>query len=456
MPALVSGCRPLLAHNNMVMYVMFSADGTRVASTGDDSTVKVWAFAEDVLSPFLTLAGHKGKTTTIEFSPDSKRLISGSSGSVGDSTVRIWDISHDGSLEPVFYPHETIVNGLAFSPEGDRLVTAGADGSAKIWDTASGQALHTLSGHDWVWRVAYSPDGSLLATAGRDATVKLWDAVSGQELSTMIDHLIQDKAEYYRGVLGLAFSPDGRRLATAGGDGHVRVWDVAALRAGDLAVGAELLSLETQIAGKFGQFAMDVSFSSDGRWIAAGINNWADAIGSYGNGGIPMWDATTGQLIWTLGGEAGKTYLSVTFSQDGKRLAAGTIQQQATVWRLPDNAAGTPTELFAIQTSRAFVSKMSFSPDGTQLAVPHMGGMGIWDASTGEFLQTFPHPGSVMEVVYSPDGKRLATAGFDGFARLFILDVDELIALAKSRLTRTLTDAECQKYLHMAACPIEE
>lgn len=444
----------ILAHDNMVMYIMFSADGTRVASTGDDTTVKVWAFAEDVLSPLLTLAGHKGKTTTAEFSPDGERLFSGSSESAGgDITVRIWDISPAGSVEPIFYPHKDTVNGLTFNPDGDRLVTAGADGSAIIWDVASGQARHTLSGHDWVWRVVYSPDGSLLATAGRDATAKLWDAVSGQELSTLTDHFIQDETEFYRGVLGLAFSPDGGHLATAGGDGHVRIWNVAALRAGNLAIGEEMLSLNTQAEGEFGQFAMDVSFSPDGHWIAAVVNNWADDIGSYGNGNVKVWDATTGELLWNIGGEAEKTYLSITFSPDKERLAAGTLRGEATVWRLPDNPAGTPVELFSVQVGRAFVLKMHFSPDGTQLAIPHMDGMGIWDANTGEFLKSFPHPGSVMEVVYAHDGKRLATAGFDGFGRLFITDVDELIALARARLTRSLTDAECQRFLHVAACP---
>jgi WD40 repeat protein len=438
----------ILAHDNMVMYVMFSPDGTRVATTSDDSTVKVWAYSKNNLSPLLTLTGHKGKTTTAEFSPDGERLISGSSeSSGGDITVRIWDISPDGILEPVFYPHEVIVNGLVFSPDGDQLVTAGADGNARIWDAASGLSRHTLSGHDWVWRVAYSPDGSLLATAGRDAKVKLWDAISGQEVFTLIDHVIQDESEFFRGVLGVAFSPDGKRLATAGGDGNVRIWDVA--------VGKELFSLETQAKGEFGQIAMDVSFSPDGRWIAAAINNWADAIGSYGNGNIKVWDATTGELLWNVGGEAEKTYMSITFSPGSERLAAGSLQGQATIWRLPESATGTPAKLVTIQASNSFVFTLNFNPDGTRLAVAHMDGMGVWDTSTGEFLQTFPHQGGVMEASYSPNGKRLATAGFDGFGRLFITDVDELIALARARLTRSLTEAECQEYLHMETCPTD-
>jgi WD40 repeat protein len=287
----------------------------------------------------------------------------------------------------------------------------------------------------------------LLATAGRDAKVKLWDAISGQEVFTLIDHVIQDETEFFRGVLGVAFSPDGKRLATAGGDGNVRIWDVA--------VGKELFSLETQAKGEFGQIAMDVSFSPDGRWIAAAINNWADAIGSYGNGNIKVWDATTGELLWNVGGEAEKTYMSITFSPGSERLAAGSLQGQAAIWRLPDSATGTPANLFTIQASNGFVFTLNFNPDGTRLAVAHMDGMGVWDTSTGEFLQTFPHQGGVMEASYSPNGKRLATAGFDGFGRLFITDVDELIALARARLTRSLTEAECQEYLHMETCPTD-
>jgi WD40 repeat protein len=79
--------------------------------------------------------------------------------------------------------------------------------------------------------------------------------------------------------------------------------------------------------------------------------------------------------------------------------------------------------------------------------------MGIWDSTTGEFIQSFPHPSMTLEAVYTPDGKHVLTAGFDGYGRLFFLDIDDLISKARSRLTRTLTTEECQKYLRLEECP---
>jgi WD40 repeat protein len=80
----------------------------------------------------------------------------------------------------------------------------------------------------------------------------------------------------------------------------------------------------------------------------------------------------------------------------------------------------------------------------------------VWDASSGaELLTLRGHAGVVSGCAFSPDGTHLATAGNDGTARIYLLDIEELIALAKSRLTRSLTTEECKKYLHVEACPAE-
>ena len=116
--------------------------------------------------------------------------------------------------------HTDSVASVAFSPDGKRIATASADGTAKIWDAVTGKELLTIkaSTKGWVGGIAYSPNGKLLATAEDDKTARIWDATTGKELMTLNGHtdILTD----------VAFSPDGTHLATASWDGTAKVWEV--------------------------------------------------------------------------------------------------------------------------------------------------------------------------------------------------------------------------------------
>ena len=101
------------------------------------------------------------------------------------------------------------------------------------------------------------------------------------------------------------------------------------------------------------------------------------------------------------------------------------------------------------------VSSLAYSPDDRYIATASIDGTTkLWDAETGKELLTLSgHAGLTTGVSFSPDGKRLATSGQDGTIRIYLLDIDDLIELAKSRLTRSLTTEECRQYLHMERCP---
>lgn len=78
----------------------------------------------------------------------------------------------------------------------------------------------------------------------------------------------------------------------------------------------------------------------------------------------------------------------------------------------------------------------------------------MWDVATGKELLTLSgHSAEVSSVAWSPDGKRLATAGADGIVEVYAMDIELLMALARSRVTRNLTTGECKKYLHVDECP---
>jgi hypothetical protein len=133
--------------------------------------VKVW----DTKSGRVihTLPGHTDVVRGVAFSPDGIRLISGDY----DNTVRVWDATTGENALPPLTGHTSSVFCIAFRPDGTRFASGDWAGAVKVWDVATGEEVLTLKGHhDPVQSVAFSPDGALLASAGGDGTVKIWDA----------------------------------------------------------------------------------------------------------------------------------------------------------------------------------------------------------------------------------------------------------------------------------------
>jgi WD40 repeat protein/serine/threonine protein kinase len=283
--------------------------------------------------------------------------------------------------------HLAQVWAVAFSPDGRRILTGGFDGTAKVWDAASGEERFTLRGHaDAVTSVAFSSDGQRILTGSQDTKAMIWDAATGKELLLLNNH---DGTVY-----GVAFSPDSRRVVTCSWDKTAKVWDAAR--------GKVLLTF-TNHAGP----VVAVAFSSDGQQIATCSEDETAKI----------WEASSGNVLVTIPGHD-RGYCWVAFSPDGRRLVTASYDGTASVWEI-----ATRKELRTLRGHRqgVMVNTAQFSPDGQRILTSSDDFTAkVWEAATGRELFTIRgHGDKVDAAAFSPDGQRIITVSDDSTAKLW-------------------------------------
>ncbi len=465
------------AHIDLVYALAFSPDGRTLASGSTDGTIKLW----DVESGVLLWTGYQYHPLCLAFAPDGHLLASGGL----DTTVRLWDPQSGENLHTLTHPSH--VWALAWSPDGNLMASGDKDGEIRLWARQQG-AVPTFSPRlsmqttNWVASLAFAPDGRTLAsTSWRDQTVKLWKVISGQLLHTLegytdnsrcvawspdgrtLAYCNPDKgiwlwdveADCCRAVLhghssdvyGLAFTPDGTRLLSGSADGTLRVWDVENYRCVRVTAGYEVSLWDLDWSpdgthlvsgGVNGQVTLwdtggatppEVLYSHT--WIVEGVGWSPDGqyLSSCGlDGVLCLWDPTSHTPIHRF--ENPKiVLLGMAWSPDGSELAHGTYGQGIQVWN-----ATTRSLRFIGQTHPKPLWRVAWSPDSTQLVGgDDDGGLYLWQSR--ERQDTAPvsllgHQGRIMGLVWSPDGKRLASgSGNSSSGELFLWDVERAMRI---------------------------
>jgi len=434
--------------------------GTYLDSTPLQAELKVWNIKDRKV--ILTMAGHTKSILSLAVSPDGKKLATGSL----DSTVKIWQVA-SGTMESNITPFQGPVIAVAFSQDGKWLAIGGGDphsvrAELKIWDVAANREQIALKGHEGpVFTLKFAPDSKTLATAGLDQIVRLWGVAGGYELRTLKGHA--------GSIWSLAWDPNGKRIASASWDQAVKVWDTVQPQGQEVFAGAGGYSgcftpdghylirggSQLEVIDMFARkptFIIPESTVGDATVVISPDGSKLASAGTSGT--VTLWEVGTWRRLATLRGHTNEVW-GLVFAPNGGLLAT-CDRENVRLW---DVTNGVEHAIVHLQVARRLF-RLCFTPDGqTLIASDWLGskttgivflnpvngeiqksvpgrclalsmdarymaidrsGLGLLDLKTMlvKWLTT-PHRDKMWSAEFSPDGKTLATASWDGTAKLW-------------------------------------
>jgi WD40 repeat protein len=413
----------ILVHSNVMEYAVFSPDGSRILTTCNDWTARVWDAATG--EPITPPLAHDKRVVHGSFSPDGRRVVTASF----DNTARVWN-SQTG--EPLLIlKHDSCVCHAEFSPDGRRIVTAGFDQKAQVWDAASGKpSLPPLPHNAAVWQASFSPDGRRIVTAGSyDNTARVWDANTGNAITSPLPHP--------GCVTWACFSPDGSSVLTCSYDQTTRLWDAATGRPlglpmkhtdtvwtasfspnGQQIVTATLddarvwsggakapLTMAYKHSQELRMWGLYPSFSPDGKFLVMPLDEQSARV----------YEALTLKPVTSPLPHNGSVY-HAAFGPDSRHLVTLSADRTVRVWEV------APEGMWPDSSNRtSFANRAPASPDGGRFLVACGDGAAqIVDVLTGKPIgQPLRHHRHVLDMSFSPNGRSVCTTSRDNTARVW-------------------------------------
>lgn len=454
-------------HSAMVTHVLFTATGKQVISVSDDKTIRFWDVASGELLRTLRPpigTGNAGKLNAAALSPNGETLaVAGR----GVKRNEIFLVSLSTATLTTLVGHPDVVHALAFSPDGTKLVSASADGTAALWDAKQRKKIRDYRGHKGpIYGVCFSPDGQQIATASFDETARIWSTASGQAVAVLKGHA--------KRVFSVAWSPDGKKVATGSYDQSIRLWNPE----------GTLLKTFKDLEN----YITSITFTSDSRKLlfTRGGGGWKlvcslldlssgqervrctshtntvmtgalspddglAATGGYGEkaGELLLWSCATGKVLHRLEGRGGIPR-KAAWSGNGEAIAWGNhderglqfafripLMERASAKQVNDDAplVGAITSAGSLVLEKEGSQSVAVSSSGQKLrslrltknddrvrcftflsenlvAVgANFGRIYLFDTKRGRLLKTFKgHSSDVIALAASPDGKYLLSA----------------------------------------------
>ncbi|GHO67964.1 hypothetical protein KSD_56980 [Ktedonobacter sp. SOSP1-85] len=294
-------------HTSSVNGVAWSPNGKRIVSGSSDGTAQTW---DAITGKNIVISQAKAKLSpyvdSVAWSPDGSRIAFGDGETV--QIVNAATAHHTFTYAP---SSDGFVSSLAWSHDGSRIASVGSDNNQqviRVWNARTGKTLLTYHGHNRdINALAWSPDDKWIVSSDNNKQVQIWNAASGNK------HLIHTGYGEHDIVKSVAWSPDGKQIVSGSDNYTARVWDVA--------TGQTHLTYSKHSSGVWG-----VAWSPDGKRIAS--------AGAYPDSTVQLWDAKTGGNVFVYRGHSpDDAVLCVAWSPNGKMIASGSLDHTVQVWQ---------------------------------------------------------------------------------------------------------------------------